>query len=82
MNIDTLAGEGTNMKGRFKESLGDALGDTDMQRDGAMDQISGNARKAFGGIRDFVRERPFMSALAAIVAGGVLLGRRRRSRAN
>ena len=82
MNIDTLAGEGTNLKGRFKEGLGDAIGDPALQQDGAMDQISGNARVMVGKVRDFVRERPFVSALAALVAGGVLLGRRRRARTN
>lgn len=75
MNIDTLAGEGTDLKGRFKESLGDAVGDPALQRDGLSDQLSGNARKAFGGLRDFVREQPIAAAaVAAVVAIALLRG--------
>lgn len=68
MNIDTLAGEGTNLKGRFKETLGDAAGDPGLQRDGIADQISGNARKGVGALRDFARKQP----LAAIAVAGLL----------
>ena len=82
MNIDTIAGEGTNLKGRLKEGLGDALGDPAMRQDGAMDQISGNARKAFGGLRDFVREQPVIAAAVALVLGMVLFGGMRRGRAS
>jgi uncharacterized protein YjbJ (UPF0337 family) len=82
MNIDTLAGEGTNLKGRFKESLGTAVGDRELQRDGAADQMSGNARKLFGGLRDFVRDQPVIAAGVALVIGMALTGglrsRRRR----
>lgn len=70
MNIDTLAGEGTTMKGEFKESLGDATGDTQLQHDGMADQLSGNVRKGFGALRDFARDQPL---LAAAGAGAVLL---------
>jgi uncharacterized protein YjbJ (UPF0337 family) len=74
MNIDTLAGEGTHLKGRFKESLGTAIGDRELQSDGAADQVSGNARKLFGGLRDFVRDRPVVAAGAALVVGIALAG--------
>ena len=80
MNYDTLAGEGTNIKGRIKESLGGALGDPGLQQSGAADQISGNARKAFGGLRDFIRERPVAAAFAALLIGSLLFGGMRRSR--
>jgi uncharacterized protein YjbJ (UPF0337 family) len=70
MNIDTLAGEGTNLKGQFKESLGDAAGDPLLQRDGIADQLSGNIRKGFGALRDFSRDQPL---LAAVGAGAVLI---------
>lgn len=77
MNIDTLAGEGTELKGKFKESLGDAAGDPALQRDGAADQLSGKVRKAFGELRDFTREQPV--AVAAIT-GLVLLALTKGSR--
>jgi uncharacterized protein YjbJ (UPF0337 family) len=74
MNIDTLAGEGTDMKGRFKESLGNASGDRRLQQDGVADQVSGNVRKGVGALRDFARERPFAAAAAAGVFGMAILG--------
>jgi uncharacterized protein YjbJ (UPF0337 family) len=74
MNIDTLAGEGTNIKGRFKESLGTAIGDSEMRSEGVADQIGGSARKAVGGLRDFVRDQPVIAVVAALVVGFALFG--------
>ena len=74
MNIDTLAGEGTNIKGRFKESLGDAAGDPALQRDGIADQVSGEIRKGFGSLREFARNKPFAALLAGVV-GVALISR-------
>ena len=73
MNVDTLAGEGTNLKGRFKESLGEATGDPALRQDGISDQLSGNVRKGFGALRDFARDQP-LAAVAAGVIGIALLG--------
>ena len=73
MNIDTLAGEGTQMKGRFKSSLGDATGDSRLQQDGAADQLSGGMRKGVGAVRDFARRQPVATASAAAVFGFGLL---------
>lgn len=73
MNIDTLAGEATNMKGKFKEGLGDASGDRDLQRDGVADQLSGNVRKGFGALRDFARDQPLLAAAIAGLVGFALL---------
>jgi uncharacterized protein YjbJ (UPF0337 family) len=82
MNIDTLAGEGTNLKGRFKESFGEAIGDRELQSEGAADQMSGNARKLIGSLRDFVRDQPVIAAGLALVIGLALTGglRGRQSR--
>lgn len=77
MNIDTLAGEGTDIKGRMKESLGDAIGDRELQREGVADQFAGNARRAFGALRDLVRSQPLAATAVAAVVGMVLLGRLR-----
>ena len=78
MNIDTIAGEGTNMKGRFKESLGDATGDPALRQDGAADQLSGNLRKGVGALRDFARNQPLAAAAVAGLVGVVLFGGSRR----
>lgn len=77
MNIDTLAGEGTDMKGRLKSSLGDATGDPGLQQDGMVDQLSGQARKGFGAVRDFAARQPLAAAAIAGVAGLALLGQLR-----
>jgi uncharacterized protein YjbJ (UPF0337 family) len=74
MNIDTLAGEGTNLKGQFKESLGDATRDPLLQRDGMADQLSGNVRKGFGALRDFTRDQPVVAAVAAGAVALALFG--------
>lgn len=82
MNIDTLAGEATDLKGQFKETVGGAVGDTALRRDGIADQVTGNVRKGFGAARDFVRSRPLTTV--ALVAGFAVLaglGRRRTRRA-
>ncbi|MFC7535857.1 CsbD family protein [Sphingomonas sp. GCM10030256] len=73
MNIDTLAGEGTQIKGRFKSSLGDATGDPALQQDGAVDQVSGGVRKGVGAVRDFARRQPVATAAAAALFGFGLL---------
>ena len=62
MNTDTLIGEGQDLKGRFKEGLGDALDDPELQGDGIADQFAGNVRKGVGAVRDFARERPLAAA--------------------
>jgi uncharacterized protein YjbJ (UPF0337 family) len=73
MNIDKIAGEGTELKGRFKESLGNAAGDPGLRRDGVSDQLSGKARKSFGALRDFVHDQPLAAAAIAGVIGFALL---------
>jgi uncharacterized protein YjbJ (UPF0337 family) len=77
MNIDTLAGEGTELKGRFKESLGTATADPALQQAGIADHVFGLARQGFGAVRDFVRAQP-VAAAAALGALGLALFRGRR----
>ena len=79
MNIDTIAGEGTELKGQFKQALGDATADRKLQQDGAVDQFAGQARQGLGAVRDFVRNRPIAAAAAGALALALLggLGRRR-----
>jgi len=72
MNIDTLAGEGTEAKGRLKESLGAATADPALQQDGIADQIFGRARQGFGALRDFARNQPVAAAAIASAIGFAL----------
>jgi uncharacterized protein YjbJ (UPF0337 family) len=78
MNIDTIAGDATVTKGRFKESLGAATEDPILAREGVADQIFGGLRKAFGAARDFTRNQPIAAAAIAGVLGFSLLRSRRR----
>lgn len=73
MNIDTLAGEGTQLKGDFKQGLGDATGDRKLQQDGTMDQLSGGVRKGIGQVRDFAKANPAATAAAAGLFGLAIL---------
>ena len=80
MNIDTLAGEGTELKGKFKEGLGNAAGDASLRQEGIADQVFGNVRKAFGELRDFAREQPAVAAVVVGVVGFALLSSRGKRR--
>jgi uncharacterized protein YjbJ (UPF0337 family) len=73
MNIDSVVGEGTEMKGKFKESLGEVTGDRELQSEGVADQLSGQVRQGFGALRDFVRDQPLAAAAIAGVIGFALL---------
>lgn len=73
MNIDTLSGEGTQMKGQFKEGLGNATGDPALRQDGMADQFSGTVRKGIGQVRDFAMKQPVATAAAAGLFGLALL---------
>ena len=79
MNIDTIAGEGTELKDQFKQALDDGTADSTLQQDGVVDQLFGQARQGLGAVRDFVRNQPIVAvavgALALALLGG--LGRRR-----
>jgi len=79
MNIDTIAGEGTEIKGQFKEALGNATADPQLQQDGIVDQFSGRARQSVGAVRDFVRNQPVFAAAVGALALALLggFGRRR-----
>lgn len=74
MNIDSVIGEGNSAKGKIKQNIGQATGDQQLQADGTFDQISGEARKAFGALRDFAREQPLKTAAVAGALGLALLG--------
>jgi len=84
MNEDKLAGEGRDVIGKVKETAGDLTGNTSLQGEGLVDQLSGKAQKIVGAARDvfgadeeplldrarrFARERPFAAAALAGVIG-------------
>jgi len=79
MNVDTVAGEGTEIKGRFKETLGTATADPTLRQDGLADQAFGKARQGLGALQDFVRNQP-VAAMAVLSAIGFALFRNKRGR--
>ncbi len=95
MNEDKLAGEGRDVVGKVKETAGDITGDTALQGEGLVDQLSGKAQKIVGAARDalaadgepladkarrFVRERPYAAAALAGVVGLAILNTLRGKR--
>jgi uncharacterized protein YjbJ (UPF0337 family) len=95
MNEDKLAGEGRDIAGKVKETVGDVTGDMSLQGEGLGDQLAGKAQKVFGAARDalavdgepltdkarrFARERPWAFAALAGVIGIALINALRAKR--
>ena len=66
-------GAGRDLKGKVKETIGDATGDPALQQEGLADQLAGKSQKLLGAAKDFARERPFAAATLAGVVGVALL---------
>lgn len=73
MNATTIAGEGQDVTGKVKESVGNVIDDRELSRKGLADQVSGKTKKAIGSARAFARDRPFATAALAGVIGIALL---------
>ena len=56
MDDDRVKGSATNLKGKFKEGVGRAVGDAKLESEGRGDQAAGKVRNAVGGIKDAFRE--------------------------
>jgi uncharacterized protein YjbJ (UPF0337 family) len=57
MDRDRTKGSMKNMKGRLKEGLGKALGDSKMEAEGKMDKTEGKIQNTIGGIKDSLRNK-------------------------
>ncbi len=53
---DEASGKGKHLGGRIKEGLGDLLGDREMKREGAADQMEGEAEQDQARAREQERE--------------------------
>ncbi|MBB4039022.1 uncharacterized protein YjbJ (UPF0337 family) [Microvirga flocculans] len=58
MDRDRTEGSMKTMKGRIKEGLGKALGDSKMEAEGKMDKAEGKVQNTIGGIKDTLRKEP------------------------
>ncbi|HWT30003.1 MAG TPA: CsbD family protein [Propylenella sp.] len=56
MDDDRVKGSAQNLKGKIKEGLGRAVGDSKLEAEGKGDQVAGKVRNAVGGIKDTFRE--------------------------
>ncbi|HZH11327.1 MAG TPA: CsbD family protein [Microvirga sp.] len=56
MDHDRSEGSMKNIKGRAKEGLGKALGDSKMETEGKMDKAKGRIQNTIGGIKDSLRK--------------------------
>jgi uncharacterized protein YjbJ (UPF0337 family) len=52
MNSDTVAGKFDQLKGKAKQSVGEALGNQKLANSGAADQVKGNVKEAWGNVKD------------------------------
>jgi uncharacterized protein YjbJ (UPF0337 family) len=52
---DRIKGSAEQIKGRMKEAVGKALGDTKLEADGKTDKAVGKVQNAVGGLKDAVR---------------------------
>jgi len=55
MDRDRSEGSAKTVKGRVKEGLGKALGDSKMETEGKMDKAEGRVQNTIGGIKDSIR---------------------------
>ncbi|MBL0404291.1 CsbD family protein [Microvirga aerilata] len=56
MDHDRSEGSMKNIKGRVKEGLGKALGDTKMESEGKVDKTEGKIQNTIGGLKDSLRK--------------------------
>ncbi len=56
MDHDRTEGSMKNIKGRVKEGLGKATGDSKMETEGKMDKAEGRIQNTVGGIKDSLRK--------------------------
>lgn len=56
MDRDRSEGSMKNVKGRVKEGLGKALGDSKMEAEGKMDKTEGRIQNTIGGMKDGLRK--------------------------
>jgi uncharacterized protein YjbJ (UPF0337 family) len=56
MDNDRAEGSMKTIKGRMKEGLGKALGDSKMEAEGKMDKAEGKVQNTIGGMKDALRK--------------------------
>jgi uncharacterized protein YjbJ (UPF0337 family) len=52
---DRIEGSATQAKGKIKEAVGNAIGDSKLEAEGKTDQVAGKIHNAVGGLKDTLR---------------------------
>jgi uncharacterized protein YjbJ (UPF0337 family) len=55
MDKDRVAGSAKVVKGKIKEAVGKAVGDSKLESQGKVDKIQGKVQNAIGGLKDTLR---------------------------
>ncbi len=55
MDKDRVAGSAKVVKGKIKEAVGKAVGDSKLESQGKVDKIEGKVQNAIGGFKDTLR---------------------------
>ena len=55
MDKDRIRGSAEQAKGKVKEALGKATGDSQLEGEGKADQFNGKVQNAVGGLKDTLR---------------------------
>ena len=56
MDKDRIKGSLDQAKGKIKEGVGKATGDSKLETEGKADQFTGNVQNTIGGLKDKIRE--------------------------
>ena len=62
MNKSNVSGKVDEIKGKIKQSVGEATGNDRMANSGAADQVKGSAKQVWGDAKDAVRDASNQSA--------------------
>lgn len=55
MDKDRIAGSAKVVKGKVKDAVGGAVGDSKLQAEGKADKVEGKVQNAVGGVKDAIR---------------------------
>ena len=87
MDEDRIEGAAGNIGGKAKDAVGGLVGDTSLQAQGKIDQVSGRVQNAYGSAKDavgegastladqleeFVQHQPIVALLSAATVGFLL----------
>jgi uncharacterized protein YjbJ (UPF0337 family) len=55
MDKDRILGSAKEVKGKVKEAVGKAVGDSKLEAEGTADKIEGKVQNAVGGLKDAIK---------------------------